>query len=354
MSLRSVVRPFAPSKRHRRIIVQEASKKPGAGAGDFVPIERRLFKFKADEIQRERLSKKSIHSNALTTVLPATPALPLPDVVHDENGGNGARVKGLSQLQHPSNRPRSRPASALERVQKELEDLRLQEQADAPLRPQEEDDSLPPLEEAEGGITCRVVLTPTDVLKTCPDGPEIEYKLTQHAEKVLGDPRVVDTKIDASKAALMIERLEHGSVFSHTDGDRKNRPFWSGGDDPKHGRIQNFSDAAKAKLRADVAKLHENGIAHGDIHAGNIGILTIDEGIVTDAILIDYSEALDKSFLQSVPTKKRAVDTGLVKKASWTEDNYTQQVMRKSHDTVENLFEEAKAYDNRMLDILGV
>lgn len=242
------------------------------------------------------------------------------------------------------------------------------QKADRPLKPWESvtrelkrveaDDEPPPLQDgpddpAEGGATCKVTFSGGLVIKQCAGGDlKLEYELTQHAEQVLGDERVVDMAY--REGELSIERLDAGVVYAKRGGTRKYWESYGEDDSPKLGRVRNFSAAAKARLRADVEKLHANGIAHGDIHAGNLGIREIGaDGQVADVILIDYSEAVDLARLGDVPTNPRQIARGIAKGADW----YTPYVMKKMNAgtaTAQELFEEAKAYDLKRLEIMGL
>jgi hypothetical protein len=178
-----------------------------------------------------------------------------------------------------------------------------------------------------------------------------EYELTKSAEAALGDERVVDMALSDDGKTLRIERLSRGVAFQKVGGDR---PFWSGSDSPKVGQLINFTQEAKDKLRSDVDFLHLNGIAHNDIHAGNIGIVSMNaNGEVTDAILIDYSEAVDMARLSNVPSTLRKVARGWNTSESW-KTPYVEHLMARGIDTAEGLFEAAKRYDLNRLEAMGV
>lgn len=296
------------------------------------PISFRLSEAEAHRVQR------SIDGYAL---VPTVPMAPMPYGPGPYAPSDPRPFQGGGELAPP---PRAtRPPTALEELQRDL-------------RAQREDDEPPPLEEdpsaAEGGATCKVRFAPGLVVKECPTGDvRTEYELTQRAEAVLGDARVVDMELSDDGTTLSIERLAGGVAFQKAGGDR---PFWTGEDSPKVGQLRNFTPEAKAKLRADVAFLHASGIAHNDIHAGNIGIVSTNAaGEVTDAILIDYSEAVDLARLGDVPTTLRKVARGWNTSADW-KTPYVERLMERGVDTAEGLFEAAKTYDLNRLAAMGV
>ena len=303
-------------------------------------VQKRLLSFSDAEAQRVQ---ERIDAGGLVPVPPAGPvAPPMPYAPLPWPDGNRSLLPdgGYADAR------RAAPPTKLEKLTKELRKL-------------EEDSEPPPLKEeeenpaaAEGGATCKVLFTPTTVIKTCPTSSVLEYELTQHAERVLGDARVADTAIDSKGATLTIERMTNGVAFQKVVGGR--RPFWSGTDSPKVGELRNFTPQAKAKLRADVERLHDYGIAHNDIHAGNVAIRSINaDGQVTDAIFIDYSEAVDLSRLGDVPTTTRKISRGWNTGADW-KTPYVEHLMEKGLDTAEGLFEAAKIYDLRRLQFMGV
>ena len=226
----------------------------------------------------------------------------------------------------------------------------------APPGPKPGDALGPPLLEvtarAEGGATCTVRFTLEHVFKSCPKGDmSTEFELTQRAKDVLGEARVVHMELSDDGRTLSIERLGNGDAFQNVRGYR---PFWTGDDSPKVGQLRNFTPEAKAQLRADVERLHANGLAHNDIHAGNVGIVSVDDaGEVTDAMLIDYSEMVDMERLADVPTTMRDVSRGWNTGADW-KTPYVEHLMARSFDTAEGLFEAAKTYDLNRLAMMGV
>ncbi len=237
-----------------------------------------------------------------------------------------------------------------------------------PLRPGEsvtremrkmDDDEPPPLQESpddpsEGGQTCKVSFDGGIVVKQCGslEDMRIEAAIAQHAEQILGDDRVPDTEFSEEEEALRVQRYKEGVAYGARGGKRV---FWNqpdGTDSPKLGRVQNFSAEAKARLRADVERLHANGVAHNDIHAGNIAIKNIENGVVTDAVLIDYSNAIDVSMLTELPDTFRAINRSIARGVDY--GPYVAKVMENGYKTAEELFGEAKAYDKHMLDVLGL
>ena len=313
-------------QRRKRLQNEKMSLRPAGsrrrrGGGEPPPKNGISFRFSDSAV-------KHISAGGLVTVpMPYTPFLP------EQNCG----LRKATNF----NPPRTAPPTELEELQCELREL-------------QQDNEPPPLEDeaaAEGGATCRVLFTGTTVVKTCPTSSKLEFELTKHAESVLGNDRVANMSMNADGTKLTIERLTNGVAFQKAGGDR---PFWTGEDSPKVGKLRNFTTEAKARLRADVERLHANGIAHGDIHAGNIAIRSLnDDGQVTDAIFIDWSEAVDLLRLGDVPTNLRKLGRGWNTGAEWRTP-YVEKLMRAGLDTAEGLFETAKMYDRRRLDSMGV
>jgi tRNA A-37 threonylcarbamoyl transferase component Bud32 len=215
-----------------------------------------------------------------------------------------------------------------------------------------------PDDPGEGGATCSVTFTPETVVKRCLEADlELEYKLTQNAAAVLGSPRVVRMMYDASSSTLTMERIQHGVAYDKRRGVRTYWATYGNTDDsPKLGTLRGFSEEATEKLVGDVRRLHQRGIAHNDIHAGNIGITAIDPatGIVTDAILIDYSEAVDLSMLTDLRgMSANQIGRGIRKNAAWFTP-YVAKVMAKNIATPDELFEAARKYDLDQLRVMGL
>ena len=239
----------------------------------------------------------------------------------------------------------TRPETALQQMQSDLK--RMASEVDKEPPPLMDDPAA-----AEGGATCTVRFAPDRVVKSCPTGDmTTEYELTRRAEAVLGDARVVDVELSADGRTLSIERLDRGMAFQKVGSYR---PFWTGEDSPKVGQLRNFTPEAKEKLRADVVLLHASGLAHNDIHAGNVGIVSVnDAGKVTDAILIDYSEMVELARLSDVPKTWDKVTRGWNKSAYWRTP-YVEHLMDRGFDTADGLFNAAKTYDLNRLAAMGI
>ena len=282
--------------------------------------------------------------NLPTPSVPAFPSLPNAPMPAPFRPGNPSSSLGRH----------SRPPRAWEDLVKDIERIREGALDEAP--PLQDGDD--PIDDpSEGGATCTVRFAGGIVTKSCPDDPEslrLEYELTERAREILGENGVVRMSYE-EREGLQIERLYAGVLFAKRKGVRT---FFEGeGDSPKFGKIRRVTDAARAQLRADVIKLHANGFAHGDIHAGNIGVKSVNtDGEATELVLIDFSEAVDLQRLRAlgVPEDARKLGRQIARGTDDWNTSYVKRLMKAGLATPEELLETAVDYDLLQLDNLGI
>lgn len=212
---------------------------------------------------------------------------------------------------------------------------------------------------AKGGATCKVRIYERDglVVKTCDTGSTaIELELTKRARRILRDidPALAPTTLQLGGTdgrQLVTSLFPHGTAYTpHVDGGLA---YWSNPDDPKIGRLLNFTPEALEAFKGLVGKLHAAGFAHADIHAGNVVIVKVDPATkqVTQASLLDFSNAVDMELLKGMPDTTRKISVGLERGADWVTP-YIKERLSKSHEPAAGLFATARQYDRDRVQIM--